>query len=111
MAECDPTRCPTGLAYQQINETLAGIRKQTMDTHKVVTDQAVMITQITALHEDFRDLKITNDKEHDEFFARLRIVESSNSKKITVKDMLWYAGAAIAAAGGIIIIVKTIVGV
>ena len=109
MAECDPTRCPTGLAYQQVAKSLDEIKKQTADTHKVVIDQAVLLQQVVDLREDFKEMKKGNTSDHDDIFKRLRLVEASNKTKITIKEALYYFGAIIAAIGGIIVFIKAVV--
>ena len=108
-AECDPTRCPTGLAYQQVANSLAEIKKQTTDTHKVVTDQAVLLNQVISLQEDMKDLKKDNTKDHDEIFGRLRKVEISNKTKLTGREALAYLAGTLAIIGGAIGFIKAVV--
>ena len=109
MAECDPTRCPTGLAYKEVGLRLTNIEAQTAATHKVVTDQAVLLQQGVDLREDFKELKKENNDDHNDLFRRLRILEASNKTKITAKEALYYFGGTIAAIGGIIVFIKAVV--
>ncbi len=108
--ECDPTRCPTGLAYQGLEKSLSKIEKQTEATHKIVVDQAVILSQVANLQKSFDEHKSDNKKDHEEIFDRLRVVEKSDVRKITLKDALWHFGGVIAAIGGVILFIKAITG-
>jgi len=65
-----------------IKETITKLEKQQEKIVEIMSNQAVMVTNINHIENDLRDYTVQNIKVHDTIFERMRRIEEKSGDKL-----------------------------